>query len=47
MSAKPPELRWPALINTLVAGRDLTSDEAALAMEDIMTGAVGGQCSCF
>ncbi|MGA5002422.1 anthranilate phosphoribosyltransferase [Streptomyces arboris] len=42
MSAKPPEIRWPALINTLVAGRDLTSDEAALAMEDIMTGAVGG-----
>jgi anthranilate phosphoribosyltransferase len=42
MSARPAEHNWPALLNTLVAGRDLTSDEAARAMEQIMTGSVDG-----
>ncbi|MCX4733369.1 anthranilate phosphoribosyltransferase [Streptomyces sp. NBC_01363] len=42
MSARPEEPSWPALLNALVAGRDLTSDEAAGAMEQIMTGGVTG-----
>ncbi|HEY9327730.1 MAG TPA: anthranilate phosphoribosyltransferase, partial [Streptomyces sp.] len=42
MSARPEEADWPALLNALVAGRDLTSDETAGAMEQIMTGNVTG-----
>lgn len=36
----PSDLSWPVVMNRLVAGRDLTAEQAAWAMDEVMAGEV-------